>query len=465
MKAIREYLKTMFFMFFSVMILFVSGCGKKQADSVDFLSRVIDEIQREIPAGMSVKIEKVGFDWGESKQTDKVIYGSFTAVAIASEKMYERVPPNDLKLLGFDFITDDELGHLKSALAAKLDEINDSAMSLPQTSEQFIAVTNKINYARSLLDNFAKLRSYSYAKFGVEKGEEISVTGTINAIKLGAREWVPVEVVITGMELNGAELNGRRLFGESMKRDSVLIIEKNGTNAEVITIVAERQKTVEEVEEAVKEAEEAIKEAEAVEDALDAEIAKMVEILEREYKANKITMPSEVKKAAYKSNTLNLWYDESEIGELIQTNVNIARHKLFTALNNDSANAIHHYWIALLHYKTGVDSAYGYYDQNEARKEMNKAVELEPRYKDDPKIKETPCVECKGSGFVKCKTVDYVNTCPTCKDTSSKRYGCKTCGGKGTVPKHCSECGGKGTKECTKCDGTGKFFYEILGLK
>ena len=261
MKAIRESFKTVFFAFSSVVILLVGGCGKKQADPVKFKSEVIKEVQGWIPPDMPLVITGVEITRDDSKSTMSHIFGNFTAAVIATEDLYERVPPTALRLFGIDYITDNEINNETSTLKSKLWEIRNSANALPKTNAQYVAVAEKIIEAQSLLDDVRRFELYSFIRKEVEKDAEITVKGTVRAILSGEKEWVPAEIEITGMKLTGTEMAGRYLFSESRKMDSDLIIGESETIVMVQDEFAKYKKMVAAAEKAVDDAGKAVAES------------------------------------------------------------------------------------------------------------------------------------------------------------------------------------------------------------
>jgi DnaJ-class molecular chaperone with C-terminal Zn finger domain len=465
MKAIRESFKTMFFMFPSAMLLLTAGCAKKEAGGGDikddFKSRTIQEVQYGIPQGLPFEVRDIEFMRDASKTTKKKIFGSFAAVAVATESLYERVPQSELKKFGIDYFADNGAGNVKSTLATRLDDIDNSASRLSKSNAQYVAATNKINAARLLLDSAKKFEPYLFATIEVAKDAEISIAGTVGAVLSGAKEWAPVEIKITGMKLDGMELTGRNFFSESKKNDSEIIIEKRGTNVAAKNEIARRKKLVADAKQALDDASEILrnfKEPEA--DAASAE---------KDAAQGDGLIASGSQAAVESFDTPSNWYDESGISELIRTNAAAARQQLLMARKFEPENPKHHYWSALAYYEMGEGSAYGANHAN-ARNAMTKAVELEPKYKDDLKVKDTACPACDGGKFDACKKSGckdgrVVRTCDDCNGRGKKgKEDCKRCKGAKKISEKCPACDGTGKirTTCVRCNNTGKFFWQAL---
>ena len=471
MKIIYESLKTMVFMLSSVMVLLVSGCGGRQADPIEFKSKVIEGIQNGISSDMPLEIIDVEITPDESKSTKTKRFGNFVAVAIATENLYERVPPGtDLKKLMPGYLTEDEINNAKSNFAARLEGIRNSANDLPKKSAQYFAVMDRINAARLLLANIRGFEPYSFATIGVVKGEEITVNGTITAILSNAKEWAPVEIEIIAMKLNGIELTERKLFVESKRKESELIIEKSGANwVEKSNAIAMRKKIVSDTEKAVDDALAALRELS--DKAPEAEIAKETEKVELKNDPIGSIVLVDLPTIVKLPKTQSQWYDESGISALIRTNANVARQQLLQARSAEPENPKHHYWSALAFYEMG-GGIKNYYTYSDARKSMLKAVQLEPNYKNDKRVTETPCVICKWGKFGACKIANCDNgkikgqtvTCPVCNNTIRKKE-CKACDGTGKMQQICFSCDGTGKTKCAECNGTGKFFWKALELQ
>jgi DnaJ-class molecular chaperone with C-terminal Zn finger domain len=492
----------MFFMFSSIMLLLAAGCGKKDADSGDakseFKFKVIEAIQNRISQDIPLQIDDVTIVKDESKTTDSNIFGNFTAAAITTENLYEQVQPGtDLKRLAPDYLSDDELSAVKSSLDKKLQEIRNSANSLPKTSAQYAAIMEKNNAGHMLLTSIRNFESYSFATLGVAQGVEISVAGTIGAVLSDAKKWEPDEIEISGMELYDMELSERSLFVASKMEESVLIIGKNGTSMAGNKEIARRKEVVDAAIKAVGEAEKAVADA----------LAKLGEPEKPEERTagakgspahgngpSEVVSPTVVDSLTDPShghdetritedgmiiinvnppnppNTLNKWYTESEISALIRTNANAAVLMLSQVRKSEPNKAKHHYWSALAYYKMGGGITHNAF-YNDARNLMVKAVELNPKYKNDPIVKETPCAACKGIIFETCKKSSCYGgkvqkTCITCNQYRPKdRWKCPDCRGTRKIPVDCPECKGTGKIkiECAPCNSTGKFFGHSLG--
>ena len=487
MKVICESLKTMFFIFSSVIILIVTGCGKN-VGSDEFNNEVIKEIQGKIPPGIPFTIKTVGFNWGESKSKDKIISGSFTAVATASTDLYELVPPGtDLTELMRGYITDDEINVVKSNLTAKLASIHNSTNDLLKTNGQYVEVTNKINYAQSLIDKNEKLECFSFATNGIEAGVKIQVTGTISATnsatKLNAKKWVPAEIEITN-----TTLTGRNLFVESNKRDSELIIKKSGTKGPIDKEIEKRKKIVSNAKNAVADAEKAVDDAlealrkseeekaeiaaEAAEEAKQAE--EIITLTENndeddtpENDTGEKNFPTIVYPQETLPTTLNPWYVESGMSDLIRTNATEALTKLDTIFKYNK-NHVYEFCKALALCEKGNSDSL-------ARSLMASAINKYPKYKDNESVYKAPCASCAGKGNkldvcsgVGCNNGKIQRDCEDCKKNKSSNWSkCKTCNGTKKIQPDCPICNGKGGKEirCQDCGGSGKFFGKALGLK
>ena len=399
----------------------VSDAQKAVVDAEKAVAYAIKEVQDRISREIPLEIKEFNFTQDESKSNKSHIFGNFTVFAIVTEDMHERVPETDLRALGINYVTENEIKNETANLTAELVEIKNSTKKLPEISEYYVAATGGINAASLLLDNIREFGLFSFTKICVVKDEKISVEGTVSVTLSDAKECVSAEIKINGIESNGMGLTGRELFAKSKMNNSELIIESSETEmtvkdemAKYNHMVIHAKKTIGEVKKLVDEA-------------------------------------------------LIICYDESVIEELIHTNFSEALKRLNKAQTAEPKNPKHNFWKGIAYYHDGKDP--------NAREFIKRAVDTRPEYRDDQRIVDAKCRKCEGKNHIKCtsphcekgKYTKQTINCSVCNNTARKKD-CENCGETGKVQQDCSACKGVGSFPCKDCKSTGKFFYQALKL-